>query len=417
MQEPERSASAGTRRRALFVSADLPWPPDGGGRIASLRNLRAFARIYDTDLVALADSVGEPDLSELRRICRRVIVIRIPFTFGRHRLRQGFEAVRSLFSRDPYRIRKFRTSELRRTIARLRDETQYDIVHFDQFGVAPYWVPDVPTTHSCQNIESDIYRMAAAKSRNPIARLWAWQEGIKLRRAERKLLRRFDVVLALVDEDRLLLERLGCRSVEVIRMPAPPIRTVGTPPAEPVLLSLGTMSWFGVEEGLLWFWREVYPRVREQVPAVRWQIVGPNAGPAIRRLNGSDGISVLGYVDDLDSAFASTRVAIVPLHIAGGVRMKLLDLMAAGIPSVATQVGARGLACEDGQGSFRRDDPEEFADALVALLTDDALWARTARLGQQYVADHHSESSFLAALEKAAQTAISQHMESTVEVR
>ena len=407
--EQSPGAGAGPRPRALFVSADLPWPPDGGGRIATLRDLQAFARLYETDLVALADPVGDPNISELERLCRRVIVIRKPFTFGRHRLRQGAEAVRSLFSTEPYRLRKFRSRELARVLVRVRAETRYDVVHFDQFGVAPYWVPDAPTSYACQNVESDIYRLATATSRNPVMRLWAWQEGAKLRRSERRLLGRFDVVMALAEEDASLLRSLGARSVRVIPMPAPPLRPVGQPPREPVVLSLGTMSWFGVEEGLLWFHREVYPLVREQIPAVRWDVVGPNAGAAIRRLDGSEGIRVRGYVDDIGPVVEDARAAIVPLHIAGGIRMKLLDMMAAGVPSVCTALGARGLLFRDGEGAFRRDDPRGFAEALVALLVDDELWTRTVHQGQRYVAEQHTEGRLIEALEGALSSAIESH--------
>lgn len=409
MIEQSRAGGAGPRPRALFVSADLPWPPDGGGRIATLRNLEGIARLYETDLVALADPVGEPDTSELERLCRRVTVIRKPFTFGRHRLRQGAEAFRSLFSTEPYRLRKFHSDDLARALATSMAETRYDIVHFDQFGVAPYWTPDLPTSYSCQNVESDIYHLASTASRNPVTRLWSWQEGAKLRRSERRILRRFDVVLALSQEDAELLRRLGVPSIRVVPMTAPPLRPVEGPPREPVVLSLGTMSWFGVEEGLVWFRREVYPLIRERLPTARWDIVGPNAGAAIRRLDGLEGVRVRGYVDEIGPVLESARAAVVPLHIAGGVRMKLLDLMAAGVPSVSTTVGARGLTFGDGEGGFRRDDPRGFAEAVLALLTDDDLWTRTVQMGQRYLAQQHTQERFNEALESAVSSAIHTH--------
>ena len=402
--------AAGSRRpRALFISADVPWPPDGGGRIATLNNLRAFSRLYETDLVALADPLGPLDTAELEHLCRRVVVIPHPFTFRRHRIRQAWEAFRSLWSTQPYRLRKFRSARLASVLAALRAENDYAVVHFDQFGVVQYPMPDVPTSYSCHNVESDIYRLGATVSGNPLIRLWSWQEGAKLRRSERKLLGQFDVVFTLAGEDALLLEKAGLRSLHVVPMPSPPLRHVQEPPREPVLLSLGTMSWFGVDEGLLWFHSEVYPLVREKVPGVRWNLAGPNAGPAIRRLNGTDGITVLGYVDDLRPTLESARAAVIPLRIAGGIRMKLLDLMAAGVPSVATVLGARGLGFDDGAGCFRRNDPREFADALVALLTDDELWMRTVRLGQGFLADRHTEGRLDAELTQALAMAAEHH--------
>ena len=90
--------TSGKVGRALFLSADLPWPRDGGGRIATLNVLEAMCRSYDVDLLAMADVEAEPDLRYLRSTCRSVEVIAIPFTFGRHRLRQSVVFGRSLLS-------------------------------------------------------------------------------------------------------------------------------------------------------------------------------------------------------------------------------------------------------------------------------------------------------------------------------
>ncbi len=89
--------------------------------------------------------------------------------------------------------------------------------------------------------------------------------------------------------------------------------------------------------------------------------------------------------------------------------MKLLDMMAAGVPSVCTTLGARGLDFDEGQGAFRRDDPDRFAEALVGLLTDDELWTDTVHQGQRYVAEEHTDARLLAEIESAVATAIALH--------
>jgi glycosyltransferase involved in cell wall biosynthesis len=393
----------------LFIAGDLPWPADGGGRIATLRNLEAMAERYDIDLVALADPAGPLDLGYLESICRRVVAVEHPFTFGRHRARQLAVAARSLFSVSPYRITKFRSRRLQEVIMDLRASNSYDFVHYDQFGVVPYWQPGLPTTHACQNVESDVYRLATRATHNPVRRLWAWQEATKLRRAEGLLLPRFDEVFVLATDDARLLHRRGVQRTTLLPMPAPAPVPRSDPPVDARVLTLGTMSWFGVEEGLLWFRERVWPRVRALEPRAEWHLVGPNAGPRIRRLDGSDGIHVRGYVDQLAPVLGATRVAVIPLHIAGGIRMKLLDLLAAGVPSVSTSVGARGLGFADGEGCFRCDEPDAFADAVVRLLHDDDLWLETVRRGQRYVEDHHTESAFRTAVDAGIRSAIRHH--------
>lgn len=395
---------------ALFVAADTPWPPDGGGRIATLRVLEAMARERPVDLVALADPQQPLDLSHLRSVCRRVELIEHPFTFGRHRVRQLGVALRSLVSTEPYRLRKFRSRGLAARLAALKAGTRYAFVHHDQFGVAPYVDDRLPSTLTTQNVESQIYRLGARRARGIVRRAWAGIEAAKLRRAEPRLCRRFDTVFVLSDHDAGLLDRLGVPGARVLPIPvdAPDDAPLRTPPG-PQLLTIGTMSWFGVEDGLLWFHGEVLPRIRREVPEVTWHLVGPGAGPRIRAIGSEPGIVIHGYLPDAEPVVAASRVCLVPLHVAGGVRIKLIEMLARGMPCVATEVGAQGLSFTDGEGCFRRDDPDAFADAVVGLLRDDALWRSTALSGWQYVRRSHTRDAIATALEEGIQLALRRH--------
>ena len=207
----------------LFVSADLPWPPDGGGRIATLRVLESMATDRSVDLVALSDS-PDVDLSRLRSICRRVVVIPHPFTFGRHPVRQLTLAAVSAASGTPYRVAKFRSRRLSTTLAELKCETSYGLVHHDQFGVAEYHDPSLPSTLTTQNIESELFRLGATQAGSPIERAWAGVEARRLRKAEPKLCAAFDHVFTLSSTDSALLADLGvarsssCRSQQAPQM-------------------------------------------------------------------------------------------------------------------------------------------------------------------------------------------------------
>lgn len=382
-----------TRRRAaaLVVAADVPWPPDGGGRIATLRILEAFASLYDVDLVALADPRIPLDTSELERMCRRVIVVPHPFTFGRHRLRQLAIAARSLLSPEPYRLRKFSSRRLRAVLRDLYASSTYEVVHFEQFGVAPYLGSRHVSTITTHNVETEIYRLGARSARSRVRRLWARVEGAKLQRAEPRLLRRFDQVFVLALDDADLLRGMGVERVDIVPMPAPPAASPRTvPPPGPVIMSIGSMSWFGVEDGLLWFHERVLPLVRNHVPDARWELVGPNAGQPILALDGQPGVTLRGYVDDIQAEVRRARVGVIPLQIGGGIRMKLLDLMAWGLPCVSTSLGARGLGFTDGAGCFRCDEPAAFAAAVVTLLRDDEAWRLCAQAGRDFVVTEHT---------------------------
>jgi glycosyltransferase involved in cell wall biosynthesis len=395
---------------ALFLAADAPWPPDGGGRIATLRVLEAMVRERPVDLVALADPHQPLDLTYLRSICRLVEIVEHPFTLGRHRARQLGVAIRSLASRDPYRLRKFRSRQLAARLAELKRQTRYRFVHHDQFGVAPYVDPRLPATLTTQNVESEIYRLGARGAHGIVRRAWARIEASKLRRAEPRLCRRFDTVFVLSEHDAGLLNDLGVPGARVLPIPvdAPDVAPSRQPPG-PQLLTIGSMSWFGVEDGLLWFHDQVLPRVRATIPDVRWHLVGPGAGPRIRAIADGERIVAHGYLADAEPMVSASRVCLVPLHVAGGVRIKLIEMLARGMPCVATTVGAQGLSFADGEGCFRRDDPDAFADAVIRLLSDDELWRSTALRGWQYVRRSHTRDAIASALEEGIDLALRRH--------
>ncbi len=394
----------------LFIAADTPWPPDGGGRIATLRVLEGMAETHTVDLVALTDPNQPIDLTPLRAICRSVSLIEHPFTFGRHRFRQLAVAARSLASPWPYRVVKFRSRPLAKRIAELKRAHHYQLVHHDQFGVASYHDRRYPSTLTTQNVESEVYRLGRRAARGPMRRGWARIEALKLRWAEPRLCRRFDGVFVLSESDGRLLSDMGVPAPTILPMPVDaPERPRRREAPSPQLLTIGSMSWFGVEDGLLWFHREVWPLVRAAVPEVTWHLVGPNAGPRLRALAEPGRIVLDGYLADPSPIINTSRACLVPLQVAGGVRIKLIQMLASGVPCVSTSIGAQGLTFADGEGCFRRDGPQEFATAVVALLQDTALWQRTALAGWEYVRRAHTRPALVAALEAGTEHALEHH--------
>jgi glycosyltransferase involved in cell wall biosynthesis len=113
--------------------------------------------------------------------------------------------------------------------------------------------------------------------------------------------------------------------------------------------------------------------IRKSLPSVSFQIVGSNVPADIETLH-SEHFNIVGYVDDLAPIFAKTRVLVAPLFIGAGIKGKVIDALANGIPIVTTSVGAEGLPIANGVNAFVADSPQEFAEAITKLVQDDELW-------------------------------------------
>jgi glycosyltransferase involved in cell wall biosynthesis len=151
------------------------------------------------------------------------------------------------------------------------------------------------------------------------------------------------------------------------------------------------MFWPPNVEGVLWFGREVFPRVLQEVPEARFVVVGKDPPREVRDLTLQvRNVRVTGYVPDPAPYLAETGAFIVPLHAGGGMRVKIVDAWCWGVPVVATTVGAEGIEVEDGLNALVADDPQALADAVVRVLRDEALGESLRENGRRWVEERYN---------------------------
>jgi O-antigen biosynthesis protein len=143
-------------------------------------------------------------------------------------------------------------------------------------------------------------------------------------------------------------------------------------------------------DAVLWFAREIWPLVLRERPDMIFRIVGSNAPEQVLDLRGRPGIEVLGYVPDLTDLFAYSRMSVGPLSYGAGVKGKIGQSMAYGLPVVTTSIGAEGMALEHGKHLLIADAAEEFAAAVLRLASDDDLWRRLQANGRRFIEETQS---------------------------
>lgn len=130
------------------------------------------------------------------------------------------------------------------------------------------------------------------------------------------------------------------------------------------------------EDAAIWFVREIFPRVRARCPGVRVWIVGSASPPQVQSLAASPDVLVTGFVteEQLQSHYANARVVVAPLRYGAGLKGKVIEAMRFGVPVVTTPTGTQGMAGIERDIPVT-DDPEAFAQSVVALIEDDHRWA------------------------------------------
>ncbi|MBL8055901.1 MAG: glycosyltransferase, partial [Anaerolineales bacterium] len=143
-------------------------------------------------------------------------------------------------------------------------------------------------------------------------------------------------------------------------------------------------------DAVLFFARSVWPEVVRHLPEARFRIVGPDAPAAVQAL-ASRTIEVVGHVADLTPVLNAARLAVAPLRYGAGMKGKVVQALAAGLPVVTTPIGAEGLPVVPGRHALVAETPADLAQAVIRAYTDAALWQQLAQAGQALIAAHYSE--------------------------
>ncbi|HEY1136010.1 MAG TPA: glycosyltransferase [Xanthomonadaceae bacterium] len=143
-------------------------------------------------------------------------------------------------------------------------------------------------------------------------------------------------------------------------------------------------------DAVLWFVREAFPRIRERLPGVQFHCIGSHTPPEIESLATVPGVRIHGHVADIDPYMDGCRISVAPLRYGAGVKGKVNLSMAHGQPVVATPCAVEGMHLRDGEDVLVGDSADAFADAVVRLYRDEALWTTLSRNGLDSVAAHFS---------------------------
>ena len=133
-------------------------------------------------------------------------------------------------------------------------------------------------------------------------------------------------------------------------------------------------------DAVLFFVEKIYPLVSERLRDAKFYIVGDKAPPEIVALS-NERIVVTGLQRDVRQFFDSVKLSVAPLRFGAGVKGKINQSMAFGVPVVATTLAAEGMELTDREDVLLADEPEDFARALIELYESDELWNRLSENG------------------------------------
>lgn len=372
--------------KILWVATKPPSPQIDGGRVLMWHTMKALAqRGADLTLVAPADDGDDTDaVAHLRSFCRPILVK----PHRRHRLSSFSRALRE---GAPFTIVHHRSDGVRDQIAMLLSSEIFDLVHAEQAHAIANCESarnaKVPIVFRAQNVESDLWEGLATRS--AILALILRREARRLRAWEAEAVRRSDATIALTnrDADRLRVLTNGSLKIHQVAAPFPsslaPAKEQCPLSGDPAVVLFGSSGWAPNSDGARWFIGKVWPAISNLVPNAVLHAFG---GAAI----GGNPRNLVQHAAPLESseAFSPGSILVVPLRIASGVRIKILEAWARGIPVIATSEAAEGLDAADGAELLIARDPREFANAIGRIHQPGMREAIVARAREKLRAEH-----------------------------
>jgi glycosyltransferase involved in cell wall biosynthesis len=280
-----------------------------------------------------------------------------------------------------------------RLVAHLTASTRFDAAYIHLFRMAPYLAgyQDLYRVVDLTDVISKEIDLSLPY-RGMVSRLLYRLEKPRIARYEQWVARTFEESWLISEADRRILAA-ACPGANVRVVPngvdMQAFRPLGAAPAPDSLIFVGHLRVFHNVDAARYLVGEILPLVRRQVPGCTVEIVGANPAPTVRALAEMPGVSVPGFVEDLNQALNRASVFVAPLRFAAGVQNKVLEAMAAGRPVVTTGAIAEGLGAVPGRDLLTGEDAQALVGEIVRLLGDDALQTALGQAGRRFVGENY----------------------------
>ena len=359
----------------LWVATKAPWPAVDGGRLLMRLTLEALAEMGHKVTVVAPARPGDPAVpgESAEVVPKGVTWLPVEDDFRP----KAWDLLKAWPRGRAFSFERHRSLKTAAAVDELVQKESFDVVHVEQvqaLGNVASWIGSepkdgLPVVLRAQNVESDLWRLLAAH-RPLIGSALRWEARL-LARTEAKAVRECGAVAALTQEDARTLSQLagGQKKVTVIPPPFPSQLPAahGRLDGEPALVIFGSSGWIPNREGTDGFLRSVWPELARRQPGAKLHLFGCDVEPSAEHAN----VEHHPAPDDSRDAFAPGSILVVPLSIASGIRMKILEAWARGVPVIATPTAAAGLGATHGEHLFEAQTAQEFVTAVQELAKPD----------------------------------------------
>lgn len=268
----------------------------------------------------------------------------------------------------------------------------FDLIHLTTPFLRRLRLPQIPIVSDAQNVEWDIIQRGKQEARNLRQYFDFSMMGTFVRKDEVACCHDSSAVMAVSHHDQLLFRK---------DLPDTPLTVVPNgvdtdyftsqnpkPEKDGLIIFTGAMDYFPNHQAATIMIKSILPLIHQTIPSAQLVIMGANPSQSLQKLASSH-VGITGRVEDVRPWLSQAQIAVVPLRIGGGTRLKILEAMAMNTPVVSTPLGCEGLEVEHGVNILIADDHKSFAQSVIDLLVNPELRKSLSQKGRTLVLEHY----------------------------
>jgi len=356
--------------KILFLSRWFPYPANNGSRIRIFNIIREMSKIHAVDLLSFVDEQHTPaNVDAMRAFCQDIDVVRyVPFSPTRGKALLGYLSPRPRSVIDTY------SKEMENKLMAMEQKRHYDLLIASQIDMAVYGLKSTIKHRLLEELELTVLHDETKRQSSLVRKMRMQLTWAKTSSYCAMLASQYGRITVVSEPEKEKVECV-CRGEGKIQIIPNGVDVshydyAGSQPEDHSMIYSGALSYSLNYDAVRYFVSEILPLIQSKYPDATLTITGSTSNIDLSPFINCPGVNFSGYLDDVRSAIRTSRVAVIPLLVGGGTRLKVLEAMALGTPVVSTSKGVEGLEVEHGEHLLIANNPEEFADALHSIFSD-----------------------------------------------
>ncbi len=371
--------------KLLVLLSRVPYPIEKGDKLRAFNQLKCLSEKFEIILCALSDAPIHPQAKEvLSEFCSEIHFIHLP------KSRIAWNVLKAFFNGKPLQVGYFYNCKAKREIDAIIRIQKPDHIYCQLIRTTEYARDHhIPKTLDYQ----DAFSVGFKRQKQTAGKWWLKPilevESKRLKRYENEIFDCFDGKTIISKPDRDLVPHLNRHKIKIV--PNGVNIDYFHPmdlPEEYDLVFIGNMNYPPNVNAAEFLAKDIFPLVLKKYPTAKLLLAGATPHAKVKALE-SGNITVSGWVDDIRTCYASSKIFIAPMQIGTGLQNKLLEAMAMQIPCITSPLANDALGAKENEEILLGKTPQDFADQIFKLIENEKFAQTLAQNGNHFVKQNY----------------------------